>query len=66
LLLRPETVGGLRAAAKVVECCEKALALKPGYAEAYIVMSQELRLMRRYKEAGGRPGKRNCPAARLG
>ena len=38
-------------ATKVVECCQKALALHPAYAEAYVVMSQGLTLMRRYKEA---------------
>ena len=34
-----------------IECCQKALALHPAYAEAYIVMSQGLRVMRRYKDA---------------
>jgi tetratricopeptide (TPR) repeat protein len=40
-----------RPATKVVECCQKALALRPAYAEAYIVMSQGLRVMGRYKDA---------------
>ena len=51
ILLRPNTTGSQLAAIKVVKCCQRALALKPGYAEAYIVTAQGLRLLRRYKEA---------------
>ena len=40
-----------RPATKVVKCCQKALALRPAYAEAYIVMSQGLFVMDRYKDA---------------
>lgn len=40
-----------RPATKVVECCQKALALRPAYPEAYVVMSQGLTVMRRYKDA---------------
>jgi tetratricopeptide (TPR) repeat protein len=40
-----------RPATKVVECCQRALALKPGYAEAYIVMAEGLRVLDRYKDA---------------
>jgi hypothetical protein len=51
LQLRPQTTGALRPAAKIVSCCEKALALKPGYAEAYIVMAGGLMVPGRYKDA---------------
>jgi hypothetical protein len=50
-LLRPETTASQRPATKVVECCQRALALKPGYAEAYIVAAEGLRVLRRYEEA---------------
>jgi tetratricopeptide (TPR) repeat protein len=50
-LLRAETTASERPATKVVGCCQRALALKPGYAEAYIVAAQGLRVLRRYKEA---------------
>ena len=40
-----------RPATKVVESCQKALALHPAYPEAYIVLSQGLFVMRRYKDA---------------
>jgi tetratricopeptide (TPR) repeat protein len=42
---------GTNAAPKVVECCQRALALKPGYAEAYIVMAEGLRVMGSHKDA---------------
>ena len=51
ILFRPTTTGSQLAATKVVECCQRALALKPGYAEAYIVTAEGLRLLGRYKEA---------------
>jgi tetratricopeptide (TPR) repeat protein len=50
-IMRPDTAASQRPAAKVGECCQRALALKPGYAEAYIVMAQGLRILRRYKDA---------------
>jgi protein O-GlcNAc transferase len=34
-----------------MKCCQRALALKPGYAEEYIVMAKGLQVLRRYKEA---------------
>jgi tetratricopeptide (TPR) repeat protein len=51
LILWAGTTASIRPATKVVECCRRALVLKPGYAEAYIVMSQGLRVLGRYKEA---------------
>jgi tetratricopeptide (TPR) repeat protein len=51
LIVWAGTTASARPATKVVECCQRALVLKPGYAEAYIAMSQGLRVLRRYKEA---------------
>jgi tetratricopeptide (TPR) repeat protein len=51
LIVGAGTTASTRPATKVVECCQRALVLKPGYAEAYIVMSQGLRVLDRYKEA---------------
>jgi tetratricopeptide (TPR) repeat protein len=50
-LLRPRTSASERPAAKVVDCCQRALALKPRYAEAYIVAAQGFRVLRRFKDA---------------
>jgi tetratricopeptide (TPR) repeat protein len=51
ILMSSQTVGFFRHATKEVECCQKALALKPGYPEAYIVLSEGLLVMQRFKEA---------------
>jgi hypothetical protein len=49
LIVWAGTTASARPATKVVECCQRALVLKPGYAEAYIAMSQGLRVLRRYR-----------------